>query len=73
MMSSFVNLVEIGLGGYDVKPRFWRSNVNIANNIHFFFGEKNLVALDTYAKKMNPSSIVWGGVHGKVSWPIAYS
>ena len=32
-----------------------------------------MVALDTYAKKMNPPSIVLGGgVHGKVCWLIAY-
>ena len=49
-----------------------RSNANISYKIHFFFGEKILVALDTYAKKMNPPSIVLGGVHGKVCWLIAY-
>ena len=31
------------------------------------------MALDTYAKQMNPPSIVWGGgVHGDVCWLIAY-
>ena len=30
------------------------------------------MTLDTYAKKMNPPSIVLGGVHGKVCWLIAY-
>ena len=46
---------------------FMALTLNISHKIHFFFGEKNLVALDTYAKKMNPLSIVlvWGGVHGK--------
>ena len=33
-----------------------------------------MVALDTYAKKMNPPSIVLReGVHGKVCWLIAYN
>ena len=54
-------LLKLGLSGYDVKPRFVRSNANISYKIHFFFGEKILVALDTYAKKMNPPSIVLGG------------
>ena len=56
-------LLKLGLSDYGVNPRFCASNVNISYKIHFFFGEKNLVALDTYAKKMNPSSIVffWGG------------
>ena len=48
-------------------------SLNISYKIHFFFGEKILVALDTYAKKMNPPSIVLGGgVHGKSCWLIAY-
>ena len=40
---------------------FCALSLNISYKIHFFFGEKNLVALDTYAKKMNPPSIVLGG------------
>ena len=44
ILSNNVNLVEIGHG-------FVRSNANISYKIHFFFGEKILVALDTYAKK----------------------
>ena len=32
-----------------------------------------LGTLDTYTKKMNPpSAVLGGGVHGKVSWLIAY-
>ena len=54
-------LLKLGLSGYDVKPRFARYNANISYKIHFFFGEKILVALDTYAKKINPPSVVLGG------------
>ena len=55
------------------KHVFCALSLNISYKIHFFFGEKILVALDTYAKKMNPPSIVLGGgVHGKSCWLIAY-
>ena len=65
-------MLKLGLSGYDVKLRlFVRSNANISYKIHFFFEEKNLVALDTYAKKKNPPSIVLEGPCGKVSWLIA--
>ena len=30
------------------------------------------MALDTHTKKINPLSIILGGVHGKVCWLIAY-
>ena len=43
------------------KHVFCALSLNISYKIHFFFWEKILVALDTYAKKMNPPSIVWGG------------
>ena len=44
------------------KHVFCALSLNISYKIHFFFGEKFLVALDTYAKQMNPLSIVlWGG------------
>ena len=55
------------------KHVFCALSLNISYKIHFFFGEKILVALDTYAKKMNPPSIVFGGMHGKVYWLIAYN
>ena len=42
------------------KHVFCALSLNISYKIHFFFGEI-LVALDTYAKKMNPPSIVLGG------------
>ena len=54
------------------KHVFCALSLNISYKIHFFFGENILVALDTYAKKMNPPSIVMGGgVHGKSCWLIA--
>ena len=40
---------------------FCALSLNISYKIHFFFGEKNLVTLDTYVKKINPPSIVLGG------------
>ena len=43
------------------KHVFCDLSLNIYYKIHFFFGEKILVALDTYAKKMSPPSIVLGG------------
>ena len=55
------------------KHVFCALSLNISYKIHFFFGEKILVTLDTYAKKMNPPSIILGGVHGKVCWLIAYN
>ena len=55
------------------KHVFCALSLNISYKIHFFFWEKNLVALDTYAKKMNPpSNVLGGGVHGKVCWLIVY-
>ena len=54
-------LLKLGLCGYDVKPRFLRFNANIAYKIHFFFGEKILVTLDTYAKKNEPTLDRLGG------------
>ena len=55
------------------KHVFCALSLNISYKIHFFFGEKSLVTLDTYAKKMNLPSIVLGwGVHGKVCWLMAY-
>ena len=40
------------------KHVFCALSLNISYKIHFFFGEKILVALDTYAKKMNPPGFV---------------
>ena len=58
LLSNYVNFAEIGLSGYDVKPRF---GANISYKIPFFFEEKILVTLDTHTKKMNPPSIILGG------------
>ena len=76
ILSNNVNFVEIGLAWLWRKTTFFvRSNANISYKLHFFFGEKILVTLDTYAEKINPPSIVFGvgggGVHGKVCWLIA--
>ena len=43
------------------KHVFCALSLNISYKIHFFFGEKILVALDTYAKKMNPSLVSHAG------------
>ena len=55
------------------KPFFCALSLNISYKIQFFYGEKIVVALDTYMKKINPPSIVpgGGGVHSKVCWLIA--
>ena len=53
---------------------FCALSLNISYKIHFFFEEKILVTLDTYAKKNEPTlDRFGGGVHGKVCWLIAYS
>ena len=65
-------LLKLGLRGYDVKPRFGANSPTKSN----FFKEIILVALDTYAVKINPPSIILGGggggVHGKACWLMAY-
>ena len=57
MMST---LLKLGLSGYDVKPRFgaFQCEYLLQNTI---FLEKNLVALDTHVKKMNPPRSFWRG------------
>ena len=65
MMST---LLKLGLSGYDVIPRF---DAYLLQN-PLFFEEKILVTLDTHTKKMNPPSIILGGVHGEACWLIAY-
>ena len=49
---------------------FERLNEHDVYKIHFFFGEKILVALDilVYAKKMNPPSIVLGAGGARQGW-----
>ena len=58
-------LLKLGLSGYDVKPRFGAFQCEYLLQNPLFLEEKILVALDTHAKKMNPPSIILGGVHGK--------
>ena len=44
------------------KHVFCALSLNISYKIYSFFGEKILVALDTYAKKMStPWIVFWGG------------
>ena len=43
------------------KHVFCALSLDIFYKIHFSFEKKILVTLDTYAKKMNPPSIVFGG------------
>ena len=43
------------------KHVFCALSLNISYKIHFFFGEKISIALDNYAKTMNPPSTVLGG------------
>ena len=69
MMST---LLKLGLSGYDVKPRFGAFQCEYLPQNPLFFEEKILVTLDTHMKKMNPPSIILGGVHGKACWLIAY-
>ena len=70
-----VNLVEIGCEWLLRKTTVLCVLMRISLTKSTFSLGKNLVALDTYAKKMNPPSIVLGGggVYGKVCWLIAYN
>ena len=69
MMSTFLKLC---LSGYDVKPRFgaFQCEYLLKNQL---FLEKILVALDTHAKKNEPTldHSGGGGVHGKACWLMA--
>ena len=58
MMST---LLELGLSGYDVKPRFGAFQCEYLLQNPLFFEEKNLVTLHTHTKKMNPPSIIFLG------------
>ena len=72
LLSNNVNFVEIGFKWLWRKTTFWCVPMQISPTKSTFFKEKILVALDTDAKKMNPPSIILGGVHGKACWLIAY-
>ena len=61
LLSNYVNFVEIGLSGYDVKPRFGEFQCEYLLQNPLFSEEKILVTLDTHTKKMNPPSIILGG------------
>ena len=53
---------------------FGSFNLNNSEKYRLSFEDIFWGTLDTYTKKMNPSSIVLGGgVHGKVCWLIAYN
>ena len=67
MMST---LLKLGLGGYDVKRRFGAFQCEYLLQYPPFL-EKNFVALDTHAKKINPPSIILGG-GGARQGPMAH-
>ena len=60
LLSNDVNFVDLGLGGYDVKPRFGAFQCEYLLKNPLFFKEKILVTLDTHTKKINPPSIILG-------------
>ena len=60
LLSNDVNLLKLGLSGYDVKPRFGAFQCQYLLQNPLFFEEKILVTLDTHTKKMNPPSIILG-------------
>ena len=63
-----LTLPKFSLSEYAEKHVFGSFNLNNSEKYKLFLG-----TLDTYTKKMNPPSTVLGrGVHGKVSWLIAY-
>ena len=61
LLSNDVNLLKLGLSGYDVKPRFGAFQCQYLLQNPLFFEEKILVTLDTHTKKMNSPSIILGG------------
>ena len=66
-------LVKIEFQEKYTKHVFCALSLNISYKIHFFFEDKFLVVLDTYAKKNKPTlDRFFGGVHGKACWLIAY-
>ena len=67
-------LLKLGFSSSDVKPRFGAFQCEyLLQNPLFFLRKIFLMALDTHAKKINPSSfILGGGVHDKTCWLIAY-
>ena len=72
LLSNDVNLLKLGLSGYDVKPRFGAFQCEYLLQNPIFLEEKILVTLDTHTKKNEPTLDHSGGVHGKACWLIAY-
>ena len=72
MMSTLLNQ---GLSGYDVKPRFGAFQCEYLLQNPLFLG-KNFGDTRHPYEKINPPSIILGGggggVHGKTCWLIAY-
>ena len=73
LLSNDVNLLELGLSGYDVKPRFGAFQCEYLQQNPLFLGEKFFVALDTHTGKNEPTldHSGGGGVHGEACWLIA--
>ena len=68
-----LSLPKFGLSEYAENHVFGSFNLNNSEKYRLSFEDIFLGTLDTYAKKINPPSTVFlGGVHGKVSWLIAY-
>ena len=60
ILSNNVNFVELGLSGYDEKHVFWAFYCEyLLQNQPFLWWKKLGGTKDTYAKKMNPPSIVF--------------
>ena len=71
---NILSFSKFDMSEYSEKPRFFRSfNMNNSEKHRLSFEDIFWGTLDTYTKKMNPSSAVLGGggVHGKVCWLIA--
>ena len=47
--------MQLGLSGYDEKPRFWRSSANVYYKIHFFFEEFFFIGTRDICKKNKPT------------------
>ena len=68
-----LSLSKFSLSEYAQKHVFGSFNLNNSEKYRLSFEDIFLGTLDTYTKKMNTPSIVWGGgVHGKACWLIAY-
>ena len=62
LLSNDVNLLELGLSGYDVKPRFGAFQCEyLLQNPVFFLGKNFGGTRHPYGEKMNPPSIILGG------------